>query len=178
MSRSFGVNILLPLDGYNSDEIYAEDELFHVSVYAEARKIRLINKAIYYHVYVANSLSQGFRKNLFDMLYKLRKEVSKKLKEYKYNELAVEYEAASGAIVGAAILNACKTNYIQAKKNVSELFDKPEFIEMLELDKKNIHISRYRLLFGVAESKNPLLITLAVKGILVSEPIYRVISRI
>ena len=26
MSRSFGVNILLPLDGYNSDEIYAENE--------------------------------------------------------------------------------------------------------------------------------------------------------
>ena len=26
MSRSFGVNILLPLDEYNSDEIYAEDE--------------------------------------------------------------------------------------------------------------------------------------------------------
>ncbi|MBR3430639.1 MAG: hypothetical protein IKG87_11115 [Clostridia bacterium] len=26
MSRSFGVNILLPLDGYNSDEIYATDE--------------------------------------------------------------------------------------------------------------------------------------------------------
>lgn len=26
MSRSFGVDILLPLDGYSSDEIYAEDE--------------------------------------------------------------------------------------------------------------------------------------------------------
>ena len=26
MSRSFGVNILLPLNGYNSDEIYAEDK--------------------------------------------------------------------------------------------------------------------------------------------------------
>jgi glycosyltransferase involved in cell wall biosynthesis len=158
-------------------EIYAEDELFHVLVYSEARKIRSISIIVYYHVYVENSLSQGYRRNYFDMLLCLRAKIINNLEKYGYSNLAKEYESHGGSIIGPTLLNACKTNFVNAKRNIEYLLSEQRFNEMFEYKREDIHAPRYRLLYDIAKTKNPLFIVIVVKSFLACNSVYRYMKR-
>ena len=54
-------------------EYYAEDVVFDLEFYINANKLSVVNKPFYYYRYVASSLSNKYRKNLFGKLEKLIK---------------------------------------------------------------------------------------------------------
>lgn len=52
-------------------DYYAEDVVFDLEFYSDIDKMCVINKPLYYYRYVESSLSNGYRKNLFDKFMQL-----------------------------------------------------------------------------------------------------------
>ena len=58
-------------------EYFAEDVMFDFEVYPKCNKISVVNKSLYYYRYNEKSLSNKYRSNVWDKLYKYLKEEDK-----------------------------------------------------------------------------------------------------
>lgn len=156
-------------------EIYAEDEVFNIYAYTEARAIHLIDKIVYTHTFVDNSLSQGYRDRFLEMNIALRKRLHERLMDCGLVELANEFDSSKGSLVGPCLLNACKTKYRNAVENVRELYRNQDYIQLLSGAEKKIAPYRYRVLFRIAKTKQPILIVNCIKMLTMGSGLYRVI---
>lgn len=154
-------------------EIYAEDFLFHTKAYSLAREIKTISKNIYYHLIVNSSLSQGYRKNYFEMNKELYYRVQRVLDNLCDNEFANRYKRFKPSIIGSSLLHSCKCNVREAVNNVNNILSDQFVREAYQSDYESVGPKRYWILYRVGKVQMPLLSVFVAKMMLLSNPLYR-----
>ncbi len=96
-------------------EYYAEDVVFDLEFYANAKKMCILNEPLYYYRYVQTSLSNCYRENLFEKLIKLLNFKQEIIDKYNIEdcELRLLNSAFRAAIGGA--LNVKKATTLSKK---------------------------------------------------------------
>lgn len=154
-------------------EIYSEDLLYNLQAYHLARKVKIINEIVYYHLVVSKSLSQGYRKTIFTMNKKLLNEIIIYCEKNIDRSIVEVYSSRTPNIVASSILTLCKCNHIEAINNIRGLLDDEYTKNILSMSCMGINPLRHRVLFCLGKTKNSFIIVLSVKTLIKLEAIYR-----
>ncbi len=142
-------------------EYYAEDIVFDLEFYVNAKKMCVLDKPFYYYRYVSSSLSNKYRKNLFEKLIKLinfKKEVIENYKIQNCNERI--YRSVFRAVIGG-IINIKKAPELSKKQKREKI---KETIEN-EIVKKSIKKVKTN---GLKEEVLIILIKLKLSGLILT----------
>lgn len=109
-------------------EYYAEDVVFDLEFYIRAKTMCVLNKPLYYYRYVASSLSNGYRKHLFDKfscLLTFKQEFVKEhgIKDCEDRILRSAFRSAIGGVVN--IKKATELNKKQKKEEIKKIARNP-----------------------------------------------------
>lgn len=157
-------------------EVYAEDLLFNTEAYSLAKKVKIISNIVYYHLVNPGSLSQGYRKNYFQMNKTLHLRVLEKLKENGFEELYYAYKNQESSYIGSSLFNMSKCGIDEAIKNIGTILSDNTVKESYKNNTKTSGPFRYRVLYDLGKLKSPGLIVFCVKVMLMVNPIYRVLQ--
>lgn len=117
-------------------EFYAEDIVFDLTVYPKAMKISAINAALYYYVYNENSLTNKYRKNLWDTFRNLLNWEISFTREYNIEKDAISRLANTAfKLVIVGILNLhnkrCPLNNKMKKAEILRIITDPITMNLL-----------------------------------------------
>lgn len=154
-------------------EVYSEDVLYNLAAYHLARKIKIIDEIVYYHLIVGDSLSQGYRKTIFTMKKELYNRIISYCEKNIDKAIIEVYSSRKPNIIASSILILCKCDYNEAIENIRELLDDEDVKNILSLECSNISPFRHRILFCIGKTKNAHIIVLVVKWLIKFERIYR-----
>lgn len=101
--------------------IYTEDQVFNLAVYTKAHAIKTISDVIFFHLIVEGSLSQGYRKNMFDMVKERYTHIYNLLVSNNKDALAQKYlDSYPNIIIDTAVM-LCRCELTEAIKNIKKL---------------------------------------------------------
>ena len=157
--------------------VYAEDKLFHVEAYTLARKVKIIPDIVFYHLVVPGSLSQGYRKNHFEMSKELYSRI-KALLDNNYDEKVIDdYCSKIPNIIGASMLNMCKCGFCEAKENMRNILEDSFVKESYKVKYHKTDYFRYWILYKIGNLGSTTLVVISAKLMLLSNPVYRFLQR-
>lgn len=154
-------------------QVYAEDALFHVEAYVKARKVKMISNILFFHLVRKGSLSQKYRNNFFDMQKELHFRIKSLLERFCSTYMVEEYDQYFVSAIGASILNMCKCSFIQARKNVKNIFEDPIVKNYYMKHYRKCGYTRYWILYKSGYIKSAFFSVVIAKVMLAFEPIYR-----
>ncbi|MBM6840751.1 glycosyltransferase [[Clostridium] spiroforme] len=154
-------------------EIYAEDKIFNMMVYWNARKVKIIDSKIYYHLIVDDSLSQGYRANYFDMCKEMNKRILSYLENIEDNHLKEEVRQHKSDLIASAIFTMSKCDKEQAKKNLKDIISDPYTATVFQDNTQTCSLGRHKVIYFVAKLKSVNILFVIIKLMFKLKPIYR-----
>lgn len=153
--------------------VYSEDILFNIEAYSKARKVTIIPEIVFYHLVVEGSLSQGYRKNMFDMQKELSTRSLKYIGEfYGMSENLNAYSNPSNVISGA-MLALCKCPFLEAMINIKRVLKDEYTVKAYQNKELKPTLQRRRIIYSVGKCGSPVLVVICVKAMLLLQPLYR-----
>lgn len=136
--------------------VFAEDSLYNVQAYSQAKQIIICNSDGYIHQIVKGSLSQCYRKNLFSMcVCKYQKEYDV-LRRIKGVAFAKALELTKPSLIASSLFKESLCEYKVARQNINSIicssFSKETFCSNLKCQGK------YRFIYYLAKKNCSLLI--------------------
>lgn len=157
-------------------EVYAEDYLFNLQAYILAEKVYVTDAAEYVHLIVKGSLSQGYRKNLFQMgLRRMELEQEILLRYYGEEEAKLARHKLPNLLSHSA-LHSCRTDYKTALAHIQTIISHP-FSEGVFRDGYRPDAARNKPIYFLLRHKQARLCVLLVKVMLWGEGFYRFAKR-
>ena len=157
--------------------VYAEDKLFHVEAYTLARSVKIIPDIIFFHLVIPGSLSQGYRKNYFEMSKELFYRIEKLLKKYYKDSVLDYYYSRIPNIIGASMLLLCKCGYRESKQNIEKILDDSFVQDAYKKKYLRSGFFRYWILYKIGSFGSSNLVVVIAKLMLLSNPVYRFFQR-
>lgn len=157
-------------------EVYAEDYLFNLQAYILAKKVYVTDAAEYVHLIVKGSLSQGYRKNLFQMgMRRMELEQEILLKYYTEAEARLARHKLPD-ILSHSAMHSCRTDHKTAMDHIHTIIHHP-FSEGVFRDGYKPKAARNRPIYFLLRHKQQVLCVLLVKLMLWGEGFYRFAKR-
>ena len=153
--------------------VYSEDQLFNLEAYSKAAEIRIIPDILFFHLIVEKSLSQGYRKNMLEMMKELDTRINSFIKSEYGKESGAIYKNRRADSVASVMLALSKCNMSEAHRNIARVLDDPFAKDAYH--EKSIRPSnlRYRVIYSVGKFKNAALVLVCTKAMLICQPLYR-----
>lgn len=162
------------LEFVSERSVYAEDALFHTEAYSLANQIRIIQRVVFHHRVVPGSLSQGYRRNFFEMRKELIKRVSVILNSYYDPDFVGFYHSLIPSTIGASMLAGSKCGRKEAVGNIrSVLSDALTVGTYRNNNRTHAGPLRYRVLYELGRLGSPGIVVAAAKTMLLGAPVYR-----
>lgn len=157
--------------------VYAEDKLFNVEAYTLANCVKIISDIVFYHLVIPGSLSQGYRKNYFEMSKELYFRIEALLQKYYDEAFVINYRAKLPNIIGASMFALCKCTSIEAKYNMRTILDDEIVKKTYKMKYKKRGYFRYWILYKIGSLNSAGLLVFVAKGMIICNPIYRSLQR-
>lgn len=127
-----------------------QDNVFNMYCFAEARKIRYINKPLYrYRESHISTYFAGYDPEIYRLVLEQRELFFQKYPEYLTGNLKNDLLQEKTSYLSASIRNICtRNNYQTAKKKIMDLYALPVYKDILDLnsqDSRKIKILKYLL---------------------------------
>lgn len=157
--------------------IYAEDKLFNMKAYWYAKKIKVVNSNIYYHLIVSGSLSQGYRENYYDMCKKQQEYIDYFLDEIGQLDIKKYIHKHLANLVASSVLVMTKCKYEIAYRNIKSIIEDEYTVNIFNDHTQKPYLKRYKLIYLICKTKNVLLIYFCLKFIHSMESYYRLLQK-
>lgn len=157
--------------------VYAEDKLFHVEAYTLAKCIRIVPDIVFYHLIVPGSLSQGYRKNHFEMSKELHHRIEALLLKYYDEDFVNIYNSTIPNSIGASMLHMCKCGLKESNENIKKILNDSYVRDAYKRKYARTSFFRYWLLFKIGSMNSSIMVALFARCMLLCSPIYHWVQR-
>ncbi len=150
-------------------EVYAEDDLFNTVIYGSAKSIYVADTKSYIHRIVKGSLSQSYRKGLFNMLSHKRKLKEAYFRNQNKIELLNILHSTRPKEIAACLYKQSLCGYKEAINNVRSICESSRSV----FDRESNISGKFKPLYILGKYKQYTLIIILSKLMNLGEPIYR-----
>jgi len=135
-------------------EVYMEDFLFNLEAYGKATSVKVIEDAEYVHINLKGTLSQSYRKNMFEMQITNYNCAVSVLNEIYGKTMAEEYNKKLPYIIAYSAFKVVQCGYKEALHNLKEIIQSDIYSEVVANYKKPIFSPAYiNMIYGFLRRK-------------------------
>ena len=153
--------------------VYAEDFLFNAEAYSAARSVHIISNIVFNHLIIQGSLSQGYRKNYFEMQKELYKRLFVLLDNYYDKAYSETFLKEKTIAIGSSMFQLCKCKWSEAIKNIKSLFKDDFTVDVYNNRFSDTGLFRYRFLYKIGRFRIPFFVVVCAKIMILLNGLYR-----
>lgn len=160
--------------GFVSERIvYAEDQVFNLQAYYKANEIKVISNIVCYHQIVAESLSQGYRKNMFAMTQARYSYICNYLYDNnKFGMLKIYKDRFADTVIDTMIM-MCKCPLSEASKNIDNIINDCDVKDAFKKNTIDLKASYKTIYFFTKLSHNHFVIVVLIKMMMIINKLLR-----
>ena len=127
--------------------VYMEDYIFNLEVYAKASSVMLIDDADYVHLYLKGTLSQSYRKNMFEMQMTNYDCACAILEKVYGEEMLEKYDTKLPYIIAYSAFKLSHCGYAEALENLKKIMNNSKVQDVARKYKKSIMPAYVKIIY-------------------------------
>ena len=134
---------------FSERQVYMEDFLFNLEIYAKAKSVMVIEDADYVHLNLRGTLSQSYRPNMFEMQMKNYDFACAILRSIYGESMVKKYDLKLPYIVAYSAFKLCHGTYKEAMRNLKKLVHDDRVKSVTEKYQESIMPKYIKLIYSL-----------------------------